>query len=138
MNAGRKLLQKDIDNSTFSGHKAVSASKVGIFASAVFVCCVFLCPCFYRKRQNATAAMSKDPNSSELMFSYEIIIFLLVFLHLQWLKKFHAAHVSIQVMITTFCTFNNLDYIHSFYSFCFLLCFLCSYFPIHCHTENKK
>lgn len=71
-NAGRKLLQKDIsDNSTFPGHKnasmPLSASKVGIAASGAFLCCVFLCPCFYGKRQKAADHASKDPNSSELI-----------------------------------------------------------------------
>ncbi|XP_054807020.1 calmodulin-binding receptor-like cytoplasmic kinase 3 [Prosopis cineraria] len=72
---GRKLLQKDIsNNSTFPGHKNVSkplsTPKVGIVASGVlFVCCVFLCPCFYGKRQKATA--SKDPNSMDSASSQE-------------------------------------------------------------------
>ncbi|XP_028760776.1 calmodulin-binding receptor-like cytoplasmic kinase 3 [Neltuma alba] len=69
---GRKLLQKDIsDNSTFPGPQNVSKplapSKVGIVASGVLlVCCVFLCPCFYGKRQKGTAhaGPSKDPNST--------------------------------------------------------------------------
>ncbi|KAK4265256.1 hypothetical protein QN277_026332 [Acacia crassicarpa] len=73
---GRKLLQKDIsDNSTFPGHKnasmPLSASKVGIAASGAFLCCVFLCPCFYGKRQKAAANASKDPNSMDSDSSLE-------------------------------------------------------------------
>lgn len=77
--AGRKLLQKDLDNnSTSQGvSKPVATNKVGIFAGggALLVCCAVLCPCFYGKRQKATAhaVLAKDPNSSKLKFVYTLI-----------------------------------------------------------------
>lgn len=74
--AGRKLLQKDLNNnSTSQGDpKQVSSSQVGIFAGgALLVCCAVVCPCFYGKRRKATshAVLEKDPNSMELGSSFE-------------------------------------------------------------------
>lgn len=44
--------------------------KTGIAATGiVFMCCSFLCPCFYRKRKaTALTVLEKDPNSSEYKF----------------------------------------------------------------------
>lgn len=41
--------------------------KVGIAASGtLLVCCVFLCPCFYKKRkETAHNVLAKDANSSK-------------------------------------------------------------------------
>lgn len=72
---GRKLLQEpkkedDIPdhNSKGKNYKRYSAStKVGIAAAGTFlICCVFMCPCFYRKkRTTAHNVLANDPNSSE-------------------------------------------------------------------------
>lgn len=80
--AGRKLLQKDLNNNSTSqgDSKQVSSSQVGIFAGgALLVCCAVVCPCFYGKRRKATshAVLEKDPNSSELMFVH-IYLYLIV------------------------------------------------------------
>lgn len=74
--AGRKLLQKDLNNNSMSqgDSKQVSSSQVGIFAGgALLVCCAVVCPCFYGKRRKATshAVLEKDPNSMELGSSFE-------------------------------------------------------------------
>lgn len=70
----RKLLQKESrDKSTFDNKKkkdfaSLSATtKVGIAASGMFLaCCVFLCPCFFKKRrESAHRVLAKEPNSSE-------------------------------------------------------------------------
>lgn len=44
--------------------------KVGVVAAgAVLACCLFICPCFYKKRKNtAHSVLEKDPNSSRSIF----------------------------------------------------------------------
>ena len=61
------------DKSTFDNKEkkdfaSLSATKkVGIAASGMFLaCCVFLCPCFFKKRrESAHKVLAKEPNSSE-------------------------------------------------------------------------
>nr|XP_048323504.1 calmodulin-binding receptor-like cytoplasmic kinase 3 isoform X1 [Ziziphus jujuba var. spinosa] len=75
---GRKLLQEDSrDEPTVHDHKkiyrrggndskTVSTPKTfGMVAAGAFLaCCLFLCPCFHRKRKNAAhSVLEKDPHS---------------------------------------------------------------------------
>ncbi|KAF3453758.1 hypothetical protein FNV43_RR04199 [Rhamnella rubrinervis] len=84
---GRKLLQEDSrDESTVHDHnnyprgeehdsETLSApKKVGVAsAGAILACCVFICPCFYRKRKdNAHAVLAQDPNSMDSATSFEV------------------------------------------------------------------
>ncbi|MBA0710256.1 hypothetical protein Golax_025243 [Gossypium laxum] len=64
----RKFLreQKEKDDNP-EGKKYSASSKVGIAASGiVLTCCVFICPCVYRKkRETASTVLKKEPNSSD-------------------------------------------------------------------------
>ncbi|KAB2071930.1 hypothetical protein ES319_A08G256600v1 [Gossypium barbadense] len=64
----RKLLreQKKKDDNP-EGKKYSASSKVGVAASGiVLTCCVFICPCVYRKkRETASTVLKKEPNSSD-------------------------------------------------------------------------
>lgn len=84
----RKLLQADSrDESTVHGHNnyprgeehdsKTLSTPIGVAAAgAMLACCVFLCPCFFRKRKDAShAVLAKDPNSSE---SNLIILYLAI------------------------------------------------------------
>ncbi|XP_061991457.1 calmodulin-binding receptor-like cytoplasmic kinase 3 [Rosa rugosa] len=72
---GRKLMQKELkDESTFhhgenkNASESMSTTKtVAIAASgALLVCCVFLCPCFFKKRTEAAHnVLAKDANSMD-------------------------------------------------------------------------
>ncbi|XP_050126901.1 calmodulin-binding receptor-like cytoplasmic kinase 3 [Malus sylvestris] len=77
----RKLLQKESrDKSTFDNKEkkdfaSLSATtKVGIAASGMFLaCCVFLCPCFFKKRrESAHKVLAKEPNSMDSVSSFEV------------------------------------------------------------------
>lgn len=83
---GRKLLKEDSsDKSTIHGpnsyprqeeHDSTTPStpkEVGVAAAgAILSCCVFICPCFFRKRkETAHSVLDRDPNSSE----FNLIIF---------------------------------------------------------------
>jgi len=72
LKAGRKLLKTDSnsDSKSQGDPKPVSAHVVGISAGGVFfVCCLVLCPCFFKRRKATShAVLTKEPNSSELMF----------------------------------------------------------------------
>ncbi|XP_048440894.1 calmodulin-binding receptor-like cytoplasmic kinase 3 [Pyrus x bretschneideri] len=77
----RKLLQKESkDKSTFDNKEkkdfaSLSATtKVGIAASGMFLaCCVFLCPCFFKKRrESAHKVIAKEPNSMDSVSSLEV------------------------------------------------------------------
>ncbi|KAI9117225.1 hypothetical protein K1719_011391 [Acacia pycnantha] len=80
LKAGRKLLQKDLNNnSTSQSHqnvtKNVSLSHVGIAACGAFlVCCGAICPCIYGKRQKATthADLTKDTHSIDSASPFEV------------------------------------------------------------------
>ena len=72
---GRKLLEepkkeddKPNHNPKGKNNKRYSAStKVGIVAAGTFLtCCIFICPCLYRKkRATAHTVLTKDSNSCE-------------------------------------------------------------------------
>lgn len=78
--AGRKLLQKDLNNnSTSQSHqnveKNVSLPHIGIAACGVFlVCCGAICPCIYGKRRKATthADLTKDTHSIDSASPFEV------------------------------------------------------------------
>ncbi|KAL6221303.1 PREDICTED: calmodulin-binding receptor-like cytoplasmic kinase 3 [Fragaria vesca subsp. vesca] len=72
---GRKLMQKELrDESTFhrgedknTFESLSTTKKVGIASGgALLVCCVFLCPCFYKKRREAAHnVLDEDVNSMD-------------------------------------------------------------------------
>lgn len=74
LRTGRKLLQKEsrdkstsYDREEKNGLASVSVTKkVGMAVGAMsLLCCVFMCPCFYKKRREAVhKVLAKDPNSS--------------------------------------------------------------------------
>lgn len=84
--SSRKLLEKGSkyessvpDQNNYHGKEknhsrfASTPKKIGILAAgSVLSCCVFLCPCFNRKRKETSdAALTKDQSTSEFMsFSY--------------------------------------------------------------------
>lgn len=72
LKAGRKLLKKDsnTESKPQGDSKPIPVHVVGISAGgALFACCLVLCPCFFKRRKATShAVLSKDPNSSELMF----------------------------------------------------------------------
>ncbi|XP_054821685.1 calmodulin-binding receptor-like cytoplasmic kinase 3 [Prosopis cineraria] len=78
--AGRKLLQKDLNNiSSFQSHqnvsKNLSSPQVGIVASGAFlVCCVAICPCIFGKRRKAAthADLTKDTHSIDSASPFEV------------------------------------------------------------------
>lgn len=86
---GRKLLKsKSSDEFIVPDHNNLpreerndsvflSAPKnVGVAASGAFLlCCVFVCPCFYKKwRETAENTLTKEPNSSEsFLLSYILL-----------------------------------------------------------------
>lgn len=76
LKAGRKLLQKDLNNESTSQEdsKPLSSKVVGMYAGgAMLVCCAVLCPCFFAKRRKATShtVLAKDPISMDSVSSFE-------------------------------------------------------------------
>ncbi|PQQ08617.1 calmodulin-binding receptor-like cytoplasmic kinase 3 [Prunus yedoensis var. nudiflora] len=75
LSLGRKLLQKEsrdkstsYDREEKNGFASVSKTKkVGMAVGAMsLLCCVFMCPCFYKKRREAAhKVLAKDPNSMD-------------------------------------------------------------------------
>ncbi|BFG40155.1 hypothetical protein CerSpe_264290 [Prunus speciosa] len=75
LRTGRKLLQKEsrdkstsYDTEEKNGFASVSKTqKVGMAVGAMsLLCCVFMCPCFYKKRREAAhKVLAKDPNSMD-------------------------------------------------------------------------
>ncbi|KAE8691352.1 Calmodulin-binding receptor-like cytoplasmic kinase 3 [Hibiscus syriacus] len=67
----RKLLQepkkKDEPDHDPEAKRHSASTKVGIVVSGIFLtCCVFICPCVYRKKRGtAPTVLKKDPNSSD-------------------------------------------------------------------------
>ncbi|XP_028753996.1 calmodulin-binding receptor-like cytoplasmic kinase 3 [Neltuma alba] len=78
--AGRKLLQKDLNNNSTSQSrqnvsKNVSVPHVGIVAGGAFlVCCAAICPCIYGRRRKATthADLTKDTHSVDSASPFEV------------------------------------------------------------------
>lgn len=75
LKAGRKLLKTDSNSESKSqgDSKPLSAHVVGISAGgALFVCCLVLCPCFFKRRKTTShAVLNKEPNSMDSVSSFE-------------------------------------------------------------------
>ncbi|KAL9326174.1 hypothetical protein ACSQ67_006819 [Phaseolus vulgaris] len=75
LKAGRKLLKTDSNSESKSqgDSKPMSAHVVGISAGgALFVCCLVLCPCFFKRRKTTShAVLNKEPNSMDSVSSFE-------------------------------------------------------------------
>ncbi|PON59486.1 Mitogen-activated protein kinase kinase kinase [Trema orientale] len=84
---GRELLQKDSkdespvpDRNNYQGEEKNDSNfvsrpeKVGILAAgSVLACCVFLCPCFYKKRRETSdTALTKDQYTMDSASSFEV------------------------------------------------------------------
>ncbi|KAI5320653.1 PREDICTED: calmodulin-binding receptor [Prunus dulcis] len=82
LRTGRKLLQKESrDKSTSNDREeknrvasVTMTKKVGMAVGAMsLLCCVFMCPCFYKKRREAAhKVLAKDPNSMDSASSFEV------------------------------------------------------------------